>query len=56
MNNRDREINDLVNKIVEAVSSLKVVLFHSAAKDATTAQRDYDFLDWSSLWIQIGKK
>ena len=44
MEDRDREINDLVNRIVEAVSPLKVILFGSAARDDMTAHSDYDFL------------
>lgn len=51
MDNRKRERNDWVSKIVEAVSPLKVVLFRSAAEDAPTAERDYGRLDWSNLWI-----
>ena len=40
----DREINDLVNRIVEAVSPLQIILFGSAARNDMTAHSDYDFL------------
>ena len=44
MDKIDREINDLVDRIVEAVSPLQVILFGSAARDDMTVHSDYDFL------------
>lgn len=44
MDHKDQKINELVNKIVEAVSPLKIILFGSAARDNMTVHSDYDFL------------
>ena len=44
MKDRNREINDLVSKIVDAVQPVQVILFGSAARGETAAHSDYDFL------------
>jgi predicted nucleotidyltransferase len=41
---QSQELNQLVNKIVEAVKPEQVILFSSAARGDMTAQSDYDFL------------